>query len=89
MSKSDERILFHIPYHPQNLPSGLIQHLWQDLLHSPPDKESLNQLRNWEGHRVPINHIIVAYHCNPNLANLNSYQKLTTCSGLKPSTFIT
>jgi hypothetical protein len=89
MGKSDERILFHIPYHPQNPPSCLIQHLWRDLLHLPPGKESLNQLRNWGGHRVPIKHIIVAYHRNPNLANLNFYQKLTTHTGLKPSMFIT
>jgi hypothetical protein len=89
MGKLDEKILFHIPYHPQSPPLGFIQHLWRDLLHSPPGKESLNQLRNWEGHRIPIKCIIVAYHCNPNLANLNSYQKLTTRTGLKPSTFIT
>ncbi len=73
MGKSDERILFHIPYHPQNPPSGFIQQLCQDLLHLPPGKESLNQLRKWEGHRIPIKRIIVAYHRNPNLANLNSY----------------
>jgi hypothetical protein len=89
MGKSDERILFHIPYHPQNPPLGFIQHLCQDLFHLPPGKECLNQLRNWEGHCIPIKRIIVAYHCNPNLANLNSYQKLTTCTELKPSTFIT
>jgi hypothetical protein len=26
--KPDERISFHIPYHPQNPSSGIIQHLW-------------------------------------------------------------
>jgi hypothetical protein len=43
---------------------------------------------NWEGHHVPIKRLIIAYHCNPNLANLNSYQKLSVHTGLKPSMFI-
>jgi hypothetical protein len=81
VGKPDERIFFHIPYHPQNPSSGIVQHLWQDLLHLPPGKECLNQLRNWEGHRVPIKHLFVAYHCNPNLANLNSYRKLSSQTG--------
>jgi len=89
VGKPDERIFFHIPYHPQNPSSGTIQHLWRDLLHSPPGKECLNQLRNWQGHRVPIKRLIVAYHRNPNLANLNSYRKLSSRTGLKTSAFIT
>jgi hypothetical protein len=89
VGKPDERIFFHIPYHPQNPSSGIIQHLWQDLLHLPPGKECPNQLRNWEGHRVPIKRLIVAYHRNSNLANLNSYHKLSSQTGLKTSAFIT
>jgi hypothetical protein len=78
VGKLDERIFFHIPYHPQNPSSGIIQHLWQDLLNLLPGKECLNQLRNWEGHRIPIKHFIVANYCNPNLANLDSYPKLSS-----------
>ncbi len=89
VGKPDERIFFYIPYHPQNPSSGIIQHLWQDLLHLPPGKECLNQLRNWEGHWVPIKCLIVAYHCNPNLANLNSYCKLSSRTGPKTSAFMT
>jgi len=50
---------------------------------SPPGNENLNQLINWERHHVPIKRLIIAYHCNPNLANLNSYRKLSLCTGLK------
>jgi hypothetical protein len=89
IGKSDERIFFHIPYHPQNPSSGFIQNLWQNLVHSPPGKKDLNQMMNWEGHHVPIKRLIVAFHCNPNLANLNSHRKLTIHTGLKPSTFVT
>jgi hypothetical protein len=89
IGKLDEQIFFHIPYHPQNPSSGFIQNLWRNLVHSPPGKKDLSQMTNWEGHHVPIKRLIVAFHHNPNLVNLNSYQKLTIRTGLKPSTFVT
>jgi hypothetical protein len=84
----DKRIFLHIPYHPQNPSSGFVQNLWQNLVLLPPGKENLNQLTNSEGQHVPIKRLTIAYHCNPNLANLNSYRKLSLCTGLKPSMFI-
>ncbi len=88
IGRLDQRIFLHLPSHPQNPPSNCIQHLWRDLVFSQPGQEELTKLTNWEGHHVPIKRLIVAYHCNPNLANLNSYRKLSTCTGLKPSSFI-
>ena len=74
VGKSDERIFLHIPYHPQNPSSGFVQNIWRNTVLSPPGKENLNQLTNWEGHHVPIKRLIIAYHRNPDLAKLNSYQ---------------
>ncbi len=88
IGKLYQGIFLRIPYHPQNPSSGFVQNLWQNLVLLPPGKENLNQLTNWEGHHVPIKRLIIAYHRNPNLANLNSYQKLSVRTGLKPSTFI-
>jgi len=89
IGKSDERIFLHIPYHPQNPSSGFVQNIWQNLVLWPPGKENINQLTNWEGHHDQIKRLIVAFRCNPNLANLNSYRKLSLRTRLKPSTFIT
>ena len=89
IGRLDQRIFFHLPYHPQNPSSSSVQHLWRDLVLSPPGEKELTELTNWEGHHVPIKRLIVAYHRNPNLANLNSYRKLETRTGLKPSSFIT
>ena len=89
VGKSDEVIFLHIPYYPPNPSSGFEQNIWRNLVLSPPGKENLNQLTNWEGHHVPIKRFIAAFHRNPNLANLNSYRKLSLHTGLKPSTFIT
>ncbi len=89
IGKLDEQIFLHLPYHPQNPSSSFVQNLWQTLVSLPPGQEELNRLTNWEGHHVPIKRLIVAYHCNPNLANLTSYRKLSLRTGLKPSTLIT
>jgi hypothetical protein len=70
VGKSDERIFLHIPYHPQNPSSGFVQNIWRNLVLSPPGKENLNQLTNWEGHHVPIKRLIVAFHRNPKSATL-------------------
>jgi hypothetical protein len=88
VGKSDERIFLHIPFHPQNPSSGNLQHLWNDLIYSPPGEENLNRLKNHLGHRVPIKRLIVAYRRNPNIANLTSYRKLSSRTGLKVSSFI-
>jgi hypothetical protein len=89
IGRLDQRIFLHLPYHPQNQPSSFIQRLWRDLVFSPPGEKELTKLTNYEGHHVPIKRLIIAYHRNPNLANLNSYRKLNTRTGLKPSSFIT
>ncbi len=84
----DEQIFLHLPYHPQNPSSRFIQSLWQNLIFSLPGQEELTKMTNHKGHHVPIKRLIVAYHPNPNLANLNSYRKLSMRTRLKPSTFI-
>jgi hypothetical protein len=71
VGRLDERIFLHLPDHPQNPSSGLIQSLWQNLIFSLPGQEELTKMRNHEGHHVPIKRLIVAYHPNPTLANLN------------------
>ncbi len=89
--RADERVFFHLPFHPQNPSSGVIQRLWQNLLLSPPGKDSLNSLYNRSGYPVPVKRLTVAYHRNPNLANLAnilSYRNLTKCTGMKASSFL-
>jgi hypothetical protein len=50
----DERVLFHMTYHPQNTSSIVIQQLWRDIVQSPPGEKTFTQLKNYSGHRVPI-----------------------------------
>jgi hypothetical protein len=78
---ADERVFFHLPFHPQNPSSGVIQCLWRYLILSPPGKESLNLLKNWSNCPVPVKILTVAYHQNPNLANLLSYRTSPNAQG--------
>ncbi len=86
--RADERVFFHLPFHLQNPSSGVIQHIWQDLLLSPPVKEILNLLYNRSGYSVPVKRLTVVYHRNPNLANILSYRNPTKRTGLKASLFL-
>jgi hypothetical protein len=84
----DEQVFFHMTYHPQNTSSKVIQQLWRDIVQTPPGKKTFTQLKNYSGHRVPIQRLIVVNHRAPNLANLLSYCKLSSRTGLKASLFI-
>jgi hypothetical protein len=86
--RADKRVFFHLPFHLQNPSSGVIQRLWQNLLLSSPSEESLNLLYNQSGYPVPVKRLTVAYHQNPNLANILSNKNLTKRTGLKASSFL-
>ena len=88
VGRSDERVCFHIPFHPQNPPSKRIQRLWRETILSPAGEKMFTDLRNANGFPVPVKRLIVAYSRNPNIANLTSYRILSKRTGLKASTFI-
>jgi hypothetical protein len=45
-------------------------------------------VKNWSNCLVPVKKLTVAYHQNPNLANLLSYRNLIQRTGLKASSFL-
>ena len=88
IGKLDERVFFHLPFHPQNPTSTFVQRLWRDYIFSPSGEKTLIELKNHFGARIPTKRLIVAYHRNPNIANLLSYRILSKRTGLKASSFI-
>ena len=84
----DERVFFHVEYHPQNVTSKITQQLWRNTISSPSGKETLTQVKNCSGFYIKIKRLIVAYHRAPNLGNLLTYRKLSSRTGLKASSFI-
>jgi len=72
----NDTLFFHLPFHPSNPPSPLIQSLWRDIIATPPDAEKLSNLTNYSGHRISISKLIVANSRPPNLGNLLSCCKV-------------
>jgi hypothetical protein len=64
---------FHLPYHPKDPKSNLLQTLFREEMIAPKGAIiDLPRLRNHKGHLIGINRMIVAYHRTPNIGNLLS-----------------
>ncbi len=82
------RVFLHLPYHPANPSSKVIQKLWASNMASPHGQTPLHQVPNKQGYDIPIERLTIAWHRLPNLSNLLSYRKLNYCMGLKVSSFL-
>jgi hypothetical protein len=81
------RVYFHIKYHPQDPLSHEIQSLWHQHVANPPGKLPLPSLKNYQGGKVPIDQLVIAYSRNRNLRNLLSVRKLIN-RGREVSSFL-
>lgn len=82
------RVFLHVPYHPQNPSSRVIQDLWRRHVSAPALKTPLNRIENHSGHRIPIDQLVIAYSRPPNLSNMFSYRKICKLSGPKVSSYL-
>ena len=86
--EATRRVYLHLPYHPANPPSKILQQLWQNTIFSPPGEKRLNQLVNHKGAPIPVDRMIIAYSRAPNLGNMLSYRKICNRSGPKVSSYL-
>jgi len=82
------RVFFHLPYHPDNPPTRVLQQLWREYVFSPQGELKLNQLTNREGELVPIDSMVLAFSRAPNIGNKLSYRKICNRSGPKVSSYL-
>ena len=82
------RLFFHVPFHPNNPPSRVLQNLWHTKVYHPPGKLPLNKLTNREGKTISTNQLVIAYSRAPNLGNLLSYRKIDGRLGPKVSSYM-
>jgi len=75
-NKVDNRVFFHLQYHPSNPPAREIQQVWQRHIARPHDGVPLYQLKNRDGYPLDINKLTIAYSRAPNLGNILSCRKL-------------
>lgn len=81
-------MLFHLRYHPMNPPSREIQSGWRHYIAEPPYTRPLAQVKNYAGHPLGIDQLIVAYNRPLNLGNLLSYRKLKPNTGPPVSSYL-
>ena len=60
---------------------------WRNLVAEPPYTRPLAQVKNYAGHPLGINQLIVAYNRPLNLGNLLSYWKLKPNTGPPVSSY--
>jgi hypothetical protein len=90
MDQSNSNMLFlHIPFHPANPSSCLLQDTYQDLLAFPKAATPLSQISNTHfGVNCGVRKMIIAYHRPPNLVNLLCPHKFERTPGPPVSAFM-
>ena len=69
------RVFLHLKYHPNDPDSRTIQKIFRNTILHPPGKEHINQVRNHEDEKIPIDQLTIAYSRHHNLGNLFSVRK--------------
>jgi len=82
------RVFLHLPYHPTNPSSKMIQKHWHECIASPKGHPPFHHLTNDQGYDIPIERLTIAWHRPLSLGNLLSYRKLSKRTGLKVSSYI-
>ena len=58
------------------------------LFFTEPSQVPLHKMENKQGSEIPLDKMIIAYHCAPNLGNLLSYRKIVKRSGPEVSSYL-
>jgi hypothetical protein len=82
------RVFFHLQYHPNDPDSCTIQRIWREQVLEPTGQQRLNQIRNHENQRIPIDQLTIAYSRPPNFGNMFSVRKFHKKRGPNVSSFI-
>ena len=78
-------VIFHLPFHPNDLPSYKIQQAWRDTITSPKYHMPLPNMRNPNSkEKFNIECMIIAYRRPMNIGNLLSHRNLDTNSTALP-----
>jgi hypothetical protein len=83
-----EIIFLHVPYHPANPPSRVLQHHFRDILRQPRGETPLPRLRNKRAYACGIKRLIVAYHRPRNLSDLLVPRKIDKTKGPPVSAYV-
>jgi hypothetical protein len=87
-SVNENRVYFHIPFHPADPASNLIQETFRREIQHPRGLPPVHLLKNHKNAEIGINRLIVAYHRPPNIGNLLSPRIMTAENGPSVSSYL-
>ena len=59
------KLILHLQFHPNDPPAAMIQKVMEEHLFNPKDGPPLNQLTNFQGDRIPVDGMLIAYSRAP------------------------
>ena len=80
------KLFLHVPYHPHDPPSSVIQKLFRDHVLFPDGEAPLYEIRNHLDEKIEKDGLITCYHRHPNLGNLFSVRKICKKEGSDTAT---
>ena len=84
-----QRVFLHLPYHPQNPPSSVLQRVFREHLSNPSDDIPLSRMiSRFHHHPILVDRMIVAYSRPRSLQDMFSYRKIERYEGSAVSSFI-
>ena len=83
-----QHVILHMPYHPLNPSSALLQQTYQHTIIQPPNDRHVSSILNHTDAPFSVNRMIVAYHRPPNIKNLVFPRRLRVVPGQEVSTVI-
>lgn len=86
-ASDNNRIFFHLRYHPNDPPAREIQRRWHDCIAAPPGSTPLFHLRNQYDLKIGLDRLIVCYHHPLNLGNLLSSRQIVVRNGPPVSSY--
>jgi hypothetical protein len=81
-------VFFHLPFHPRDVPSSVIQATFRSTLLYPKNEPPLPDLRNFENGYFRSERLIIAYHRPCNLGNALFPRKFKEATDQPVSSFL-
>ena len=85
---AERRVFLHLPFHPSDPSSRVVQDLWRTHVMFPTDERPFNLVTNHRDARVPIDRLTITYHRAPNFGNMFSVRKIQKQPGPSVSSFL-
>jgi hypothetical protein len=87
--EEEERFFLHMPYHPSDPSSKVLQRAFRETLLHPPGEPALPTLRNENGFPIRISRLTIAYHRQRNIRNVLFSRRFREVPGAPISSFLT